>query len=132
VYRVQSVTQRAAILVVEDERIVAIDVQHTLNDLGYDAFAVAGSAQEAIAIATTRKPDLVLMDVRIKGSIDGITAAATLREKFGVAVVFLTAHADESTLARARSSGPCGYVVKPVRASELHAAVAAALHQKAV
>jgi diguanylate cyclase (GGDEF)-like protein/PAS domain S-box-containing protein len=119
---------RTSVLIVEDESIVAHDVQQTLNGLGYDAFAIAASAAEAMARAGERRPDVVLMDIRIKGPADGIAAAEALRERFGVPVVFLTAHADDATLERARGTRPYGYVLKPVRAAEMKSAIEVALH----
>jgi CheY-like chemotaxis protein len=86
------------VLVVEDERIVAMDLQEELGRLGYDAYAVASSGEEAIARATERCPDIVLMDIRIEGPLDGIETAAILRERFGIPCIFLTAHADEATV----------------------------------
>jgi two-component system, cell cycle sensor histidine kinase and response regulator CckA len=118
-----------SILVVEDERIVAHDIQETLRELGYDAFAIASSADEAIAFVTERCPDLVLMDIRIKGERDGIETAQILKRDFGVAVVYLTAYADDATLARARLTEPFGYLVKPVKAAELRGAIEVSLYK---
>jgi PAS domain S-box-containing protein len=120
--------RRTSVLIVEDESIVAHDVQQTLNGQGYDAFAVAASAEEALARAAERRPDVVLMDVRIKGPVDGIATAERLGERFGVPVVFLTAHADDATIERARQTRPYGYVLKPVRAAEVKSAIEVALH----
>jgi signal transduction histidine kinase len=123
-------TKRASILVVEDERIVAIDLQETLASLGYDAFAVASSSDEAIAEASRRCPDLVLMDVRIRGARDGIDTAAMLRQRFDVGVVYLTAHADQATIDRAKQTEPYGYLVKPVKPAELLGTIEVALHRR--
>ncbi len=82
------------------EGVVAEDIQQTLTDYGYDAFAIASSADEAILRASERCPDVVLMDIRIKGERDGIEAASILRERFRVPVVFVTAHADDATIER--------------------------------
>lgn len=116
-----------SILIVEDERIVAMDIQQTLNDLGYDAAAVASSADEAMACAEARRPELVLMDIRINGPRDGIETAEALKQIFDVPVVFLTAHADESTLQRAKSTAPHGYLLKPIKAAELRSVVEVSL-----
>jgi PAS domain S-box-containing protein len=118
-----------AILIVEDEGIVARDLQETLCGLGYDAFAIASSADEAILRATERCPDLVLMDVRIKGKLDGIETAEILKRRFGVAVLFLTAHADDATLARATAIEPHGYLMKPVKSAELRSAIEVSLYR---
>jgi two-component system cell cycle sensor histidine kinase/response regulator CckA len=115
------------ILVVEDELIVARDLQRSLVDLGYDVPVTAASADQAITLATERCPDLVLMDIRIKGQRDGIEAATILRKRFDVPVVYLTAFADEVTLERAKATEPSGYLLKPVRTSELRSAVEIAL-----
>jgi PAS domain S-box-containing protein len=123
------VEMKRAILIVEDEGIVARDLQETLQGLGYDAYAVASSADEAILCATERCPDLVLMDVRIKGKLDGIETAEILKRRFGVAVLFLTAHADDTTLARANASEPHGYLIKPVKSAELRSAIEISLYR---
>jgi PAS domain S-box-containing protein len=121
-----------SILIVEDERIVAKDLQQTLNEMGYDAFAVAASAEEALACATRRHPDLVLMDIRIKGQDDGISTASLLKNRFSVAVIYLTAHADEAMLDRAKRTEPHGYLVKPVKAAELRSMIEITLHRQAL
>lgn len=119
----------ASILIVEDEQIVALDLQQTLREFGYDPYAIAPSADAAVARAAERCPDLVLMDIRIKGARDGVEAAAILRERFGVPVVFLTAHADEGTVDRAKRVEPFGYLLKPIKAAELHSVVEVALYK---
>jgi signal transduction histidine kinase len=123
--------QRApSILIVEDEAIVAHDLRQTLAEQGFDAFAVASSAEEAIATAASKRPDVVLMDIRIKGPTDGIAAAQALRERFGTPIIYLTAHADARTLARAKSTEPSGYLLKPVKSSELKVCIELALHKR--
>jgi PAS domain S-box-containing protein len=121
---------RCSILVVEDEPIVAKDLQLILRDQGYDAFAIASSADDAIKRAAERCPDLVLMDIRIKGKLDGIQTAEILRRRFGVAVVYLTAHADEATIERAARSEPYGYLLKPIKAAELRSAIEIAAYKQ--
>ena len=115
------------ILVVEDERVVARDIQRSLVDLGYSVPVTAASADQAILLATEHCPDLVLMDIRIKGKRDGIETALLLRKRFDVPIVYLTAFADEATLERAKVTEPFGYLLKPVRTSELRSAVEIAL-----
>ena len=112
-----------SVLIVEDEAIVAEDLRQTLADGGYDAFAIADSADQAIQHAAVRCPDVVLMDIRIRGRRDGIETAGILRERFGVPIIFLTAHADDATLARAQQVHPHGYLNKPVRYAELRSAI---------
>jgi CheY-like chemotaxis protein len=118
---------RPAVLVVEDESIVAHDLQQTLTGLGYDAYATAASADEAMARAAERLPSVVLVDIRIKGRVDGIKAAQLLQERFAVPIVYLTAHADDATLERAKQTRPQGYLVKPVKPAELKGAIEIAL-----
>jgi two-component system cell cycle sensor histidine kinase/response regulator CckA len=115
------------ILVVEDERVVARDIQRSLVDLGYHVPATASSAEQAIRLASERCPDLVLMDIRIKGERDGIEAATILRKRFDVPIVYLTAYADEPTVERAKLTQPFGYLMKPVKTYELRSAVEIAL-----
>jgi adenylate cyclase len=122
--------RRPAVLVVEDESIVAHDIQQTIKDLGYDAFAVAASAAEALARAGEKRPDVALVDVRIKGRTDGIKTAQLLQERFGVPVVYLTAHTDDATLERAKPTRPSGYLVKPVTSAALKSALAIALFNR--
>ena len=117
------------ILIVEDERITAEDLAEVLKDLGYEISAVVSSGEEAIREAEKYPPDLVLMDIRIKGEMDGTEAARILRERFDVPVVYLTAHADRDTLERAKHSRPLGYIVKPFHEAELHASVEMALYK---
>lgn len=118
-----------SILIVEDEPIVAMDLQMTLRDAGFDAFAIANCAEDAIKRASERCPDLVLMDIRIRGDLDGIRTAEILRQRFGVAVVYLTAHADDATIERAAATDPYGYLLKPIKAEELRTAVDIALRR---
>jgi|SRR5579863_1435245 len=120
-------SQKPSILIVEDERIVAKDLQQTLFDMGYDPFAVASSAEEAIARVSERCPDLVLMDIRIKGPRDGIETAEILKRGFDLPVVYLTAHADAATIERAKITQPHGYLVKPVKAAELNSCIEVSL-----
>ncbi|HEX3757488.1 MAG TPA: response regulator [Kofleriaceae bacterium] len=129
---VMPMTQSYSILIVEDERIVAKDLQYMLGTLGYDAYAIAASSDEAVARITERCPDLALMDIRIKGGRDGVETAELLRRQFGVPVVYLTAHADDTTLGRATQTQPYGYLMKPVKAAELRSAIEIAVHRSAM
>jgi PAS domain S-box-containing protein len=122
----------ASILVVEDEAIVARDIQNTLADLGYSVLETASSCEEAIRRSSERCPDLVLMDIRIQGQRDGIETAEILRRRFRVPVVFLTAYADEATLERAKKAQPYGYLIKPIKSNELHSVVEVALYKHGV
>lgn len=116
-------------LVVEDERVIAMDLQQTLARMGYDAYAIAASADEAIEKAARRGPDLVLMDIRIRGDRDGIEAAKIFREQFQAPVIFLTAYVDDETVRRAKLSEPYAYLVKPVDPAELRSAIEITLYR---
>jgi DNA-binding NtrC family response regulator len=109
--------------VVEDESIVASDVQHSIRRIGHEVAGWATTAQEAISLAEEVAPDLVLMDIRLKGEVDGIAAADEIRRRFDIPVIFLTAFADEETLARAKVTGPFGYILKPFEESDLRIAI---------
>jgi diguanylate cyclase (GGDEF)-like protein len=119
------------ILIVEDEAITAMDLAAELRHLGYEVCGTEDTAEGAVAAAERERPRLVLMDVRLGGNGDGIDAARQISSRHDVAVVFLTAHSDEETLARALSVSPYGYIVKPFRARELKVAVELALSKHA-
>ena len=124
--------RRHSILIVEDEGIVALDLQQTLIKLGYRVSGMAASAEEAIASIAEHRPDLALMDIRIEGARDGVETAQTLKSEYGVPAVFLTAHADEATLERAKLTEPIGYLIKPVKAAELRSVIEVALYRHAM
>ncbi len=119
----------ARILIVEDERITAEDLRDILTDLGYTVTASVASGVDAIARAEETEPDLALMDIRIKGTMDGTETARILRERFNIPVIYLTAHADSATVARAKEAEPLGYITKPFQETELHASIEIALHK---
>ncbi|HUA19930.1 MAG TPA: sigma 54-interacting transcriptional regulator [Bryobacteraceae bacterium] len=119
----------ARILIVEDERITAEDLRDILTDLGYTVTAAVSSGEDAVAQAENGAPDLALMDIRIKGTLDGTATARILRERFNIPVIFLTAHADSATVARAKDAEPLGYITKPFQEAELHASIEIALHK---
>ncbi|MDP1832293.1 MAG: response regulator [Geothrix sp.] len=118
----------AQILIVEDEAIVAMDLKLHLQDLGYGVAALAASGEEALALASRLRPGLALMDISLGSGMDGIEAARRL-QAMGVPVVFLTAFADETTLARAKESGPYGYLLKPFDERTLHSTIEMALYR---
>ncbi len=117
----------ARIMVVEDEPVAATVLQRTLSRSGYSVAGVVATGQDAIDSTARVKPDLVLMDIRLKGPIDGIEAAMQIRTRFGIPIIYLTAFADASNLKRAMATGPEGYLLKPVRQEELVANVEMAL-----
>jgi len=119
----------ARILIVEDERITAEDLRDILTDLGYTVTASVSNGADAIARAEETAPELALMDIRIKGDMDGTETARILRERFNIPVIYLTAHADAATVSRAKGSEPLGYITKPFQEAELHASIEIALHK---
>jgi DNA-binding NtrC family response regulator len=117
------------VLVVEDEGIVALDLARRLAAQGYTVIGPAESGAEALELAERAPPDLVLMDVRLKGPTDGIAAAEEMRRRWQLPVIYLTAYADEATLARARVTEPFAYVLKPFGERELRTAIEMTLYR---
>jgi PAS domain S-box-containing protein len=120
---------QARILVVEDERIIALDIKKCLEGLGYSVPALAASGAEAVQRAAETRPDLVLMDIQLKKGMDGIAAARQIRMRFDIPVVYLTSYADEATLERAKLAEPFGYLLKPFAQRELHTTLETALYK---
>ena len=121
--------KQATILVVEDEAIVAADIGSRLEALGYTVAGTAGSGEQAIALAEKQRPSLVLMDIQLQGSMDGITAARTIHDRFRLPIVFLTAYAEDTTLQRAKLAEPFGYILKPFEDRELKTILEMALYK---
>ena len=119
----------AQILVVEDEGIIAKDIQNILKSLGYAVPAIASSGEGAIKKAAETFPDLVLMDIVLEGHMDGVEAAEQIRDRFDIPVVYLTAYADNKTLQRAKITEPYGYILKPFSERELHTTIEIALYK---
>lgn len=117
------------ILVAEDERIVARVITDCLVRLGYEVAGVAARGEDVIALALESPPNLILMDIRLKGKVDGIEAAACIHQTTDVPIVYLTAYADEAILARAKVTEPFGYILKPFEDNELRAGVEMALYK---
>ncbi len=111
------------ILIVEDERIIALDLRQKLRKLDYDVPCMAHNGRDAVRLAKELQPDLVLMDIMIEGDIDGIEAARLIREQSDIPVIFVSACNDNATRARAMSDGPSAFVSKPVEISELKACI---------
>lgn len=117
------------ILIVEDEHIVAMGIKRMLKGLGYTVTGVASSGEDAINKTESTFPDLVLMDIMLKGELDGVEAAKEIKERFDVPVVYLTAYSDSSILERVKITGPFGYIVKPFDEKDLHSNIEIALHR---
>jgi PAS domain S-box-containing protein len=120
---------RAKILVVEDESIVALNIQNRLNGLGYAVVGTISCGESAIEAAGKTSPDLVLMDIKLKGKIDGIEAAGQIRSRFSIPVVYLTAYTDDETLNRAKLTEPYGYILKPFESRDLCTTIEIALYK---
>ncbi len=121
--------ENAKILVVEDEKIVARDIKNRLKSLGYTVPAIVSSGEEAIKKAEEIRPDLVLMDIVLKGKIDGIKAAKEIYSRFNIPVVYLTAYSDQETIKRVKKTEPFGYIHKPFEIKEIRSTVEIALYK---
>ncbi len=117
----------ARILVVEDERLIALHIQRTLTEFGYALAGCVARGDDAVRKARAVRPDLVLMDIHLLGPMDGIQAATVIQEELHIPVIYLSAFADSTTMRRARTSAPFGYLVKPLKPAELVCAVEVAL-----
>lgn len=115
------------ILVVEDEAIVADDIRNTLQQAGYTVIATVSSGEDAVKYAKEKIPDIILMDIIIKGALDGIETAQQIRTILDIPVVYLTAFSDEKTIERAKLTEPFGYLIKPFNKRELNIAIEMAL-----
>ena len=117
------------ILVVEDEFIVSMEIKERLAAMGYLMVGSAASGEQALKLVSEHKPDLVLMDIRLHGGMDGITAAEEIHRKFNIPVIFLTAYSEDATLSRAKLAEPFGYILKPFDDRELKSAIEIALYK---
>lgn len=117
------------ILIVEDEALLAVDLKSQLEELGYSVCGIAPSSAKAMQLVESEMPALILMDISIKGEVDGIDTARMIREKHDIPVVFLTAYADEVFLNRAKLAEPFGYLIKPVEIRELHSNIEIACYK---
>ncbi|HCQ30497.1 MAG TPA: DNA-binding response regulator [Flavobacteriales bacterium] len=122
---------KANIQVVEDEAIVSKDIQQSLKKLGYNVVGSAATGEKAIEIARELKPDLVLMDIMLKGEMSGIDAADIIKEELNIPIIFLKCYADENTLAKAKVTEPFGYIIKPFKEIDLKTSIEMALYKHA-
>lgn len=120
------------VLIVEDEKIIALDLQRRLEKFGYTVVALAATADEAVSAATDHMPDIVLMDIMLGGERDGVDAAMEIKDTLPIPIVFLTAYADERTVERAKRAQPVGYVLKPFKERELQTTIEIALYKARV
>jgi DNA-binding NarL/FixJ family response regulator len=126
------VTYEPRVLIVEDETLIAEELAERLERFGFSVIASVDTADQGIQIATSQVPDLVLMDIRLKGDKDGVQAALEIRREVDIPVVYLTAYSDRATLDRAKQSHPYGYVLKPFHERELQVAIELAMHRHAL
>jgi len=117
------------ILVVEDNAVIAENIKMALTDLGYSVPSLVSSGEKAIERAGVVSPDLILMDIHLAGEIDGVEAADHIKASTDIPVIYLTAYADEELLARAKTTEPYGYLLKPFHDHELHATIQIALYK---
>lgn len=117
------------ILLVEDESIVAMDMERRLSYLGYSVLEHVMTGEEAIKKSLSLHPDLILMDIHLKGEVDGIEATERIQEKAAIPVIYITAYSDENTLARAKVTQPFGYILKPFQEREIHSTIEMALYK---
>jgi DNA-binding LytR/AlgR family response regulator len=117
------------VLVVEDESIVSKDIQHSLKKLGYNVVGAASTGEKAVELALETNPDIVLMDIMLKGEMNGIQAADEIRSKINIPVIYLTAYADEGTLSRAKVTEPYGYIIKPFKEIDIHTSIEMAIYK---
>jgi CheY-like chemotaxis protein len=117
------------ILIVEDEKIVALGIKRMLKNMGYIVPSIASSGEEAIRKAQVTFPDLVLMDIMLKGDIDGITAAKQIIDELDIPVIYLTAYSDENILQRAQETRSSGYITKPFEETDLQNTIELALYR---
>jgi PAS domain S-box-containing protein len=122
------IMEKARILIVEDETIIAMEIVSQLQSLGYEVISIVDTGEKAIQKAEEDKPDLILMDIRIKGEMDGIEAAEIIRSQFGIPVIFSTAYLDQERIERAKITMPFGYVLKPIQERDLKVTLEMALY----
>jgi len=119
-------------LIVEDEILIAEELKQRLSMLGFSVIAAVDSAEEGIAIATRERPDLVLLDIRLKGEKDGVQAAKEIRQQVNVPLVYLTAHSDRLTVDRVKETEYDGFLLKPFRECELQTTIEIAMQRHAI
>jgi CheY-like chemotaxis protein len=124
--------RKTKVLIVEDETVIALDIKNTLENMGYVVPEIVTSGEDAIKRTKVIKPDLILMDIKLDGDIDGVNAANKIRNLYEIPVVFLTAFADIKTLERAKKSFPYGYIVKPFEERDLIASIEIALNKYSI
>ncbi|HHZ65807.1 MAG TPA: response regulator transcription factor [Flavobacteriales bacterium] len=121
--------KRAKILIVEDESIVAKDIQVTLEKLGYDVVGTIAEGEKVLDIVKDKTPDLILMDIMLKGKMTGIDVSIQIHKEISVPIIYMTAYADKDTLSKAKMTQPHGYIIKPYKEVDLRTTVEIALYK---
>lgn len=111
------------IVITEDDAIIALDIERQVAAMGHTVVGVAATAEEALRTIEENRPDLVLLDIRLKGAVDGITLAEEIQRHFATRIIFISAYSDRSVIERARAVQPEGYLVKPIRKEDLAEAI---------
>ena len=117
------------VLVVEDESIVSKDIQHSLKKLGYNVVGAAATGEKALELVRSENPDVVLMDIMLKGDMSGIDTAEIIKNEVTTPVIYLTVYAEEATLAKAKITEPYGYIIKPFKEIDLHTSIEMAIYK---
>lgn len=121
--------EKINVLVVEDESIVSKDIQNSLTKLGYNVVGAAATGEKAIELASSVNPDIIFMDIMLKGDMNGIEAAEHIKNEFKIPIIFLTAYADSATLSKAKITEPYGYIIKPFKEIDLHTSIEMAIYK---
>ncbi len=117
------------ILIVEDDSIIAAYLQETLIGFGYEILDIATTGEQAIKLATETNPDIIIMDIQLKGDINGITASKLIRKKSDVPIIYLTAYSEDTLLEQAMKTKPSAFLLKPFNERELYANIVMALYR---
>lgn len=120
---------KTKILIVEDEAVIAMELEDRLDQMGYSVIGMASNGEVAIRKIASKKPDLILMDINLRGPLDGIEVTREVNARFDVPVIYVTAYSDDATLRKARETAPSGFLFKPFRDNELRAALEVALNR---
>lgn len=120
------------ILVVEDEALLALQVKADVGEMGHSITAIYASGEEALDGLQTSRPDLILMDIKLQGKLDGIQTANLIQNQYDIPIIYMTAHSEESTIERATMTEPYGYLLKPVNRKELQIAVEVSLYKSRI
>ena len=122
-------TQKLKVLIVEDEMILASDIRMQLQNEGYNVVGIAKNGEKAINLTKERNPDIILMDIAIKGEIDGVETAEEIHKFYDVPIVYITAYFDDKTLNRAIKTEPYGYIIKPFQDGQIHCTIVLAIYK---